>query len=177
MATLYIFLVSLIHLIIYSFNKIIFMKIKLSKLSKQLLSFTFLLFAIINFAIAENPTKWQLLTEQNGVQVYYRYENFDDNVNDIHQQMAVLKFVNTTNQNLSLEWDLEAWYNDVCTTCGKNDKEHHFSTQLNAGETKIGNFEKRATQRELLIFSKFTNMENRVSLTKFKLANLKISIL
>ncbi len=153
------------------------MKIKLSQLSKQILSFAIILLAFTTISKAENPTKWQLLTEQSGVQVYYRYENCDDNVNDLHQQMAVLKFVNTTNQNITAEWDLEAWYNDVCTTCGKKDKEQHFSTQLNAGETKIGNFEKRGTQRELLIFAKFTNMDNKVKLTKFNLANLKISIL
>lgn len=150
---------------------------KLFQLSRKFLAFSFVILAFIITAKAENPTKWQLLTEQNGVQVYFRYENFDDNVNDIHQQMAVLKFVNTTNQNLSLEWDLEVWYNGVCNTCGKKDKEHHFTTQLNAGETKTGNFEKRGTQRELLIFSKFNNMENKAVLTKFNLANLKISIL
>lgn len=153
------------------------MKINFSQFSKQIMIMFFALLAFSNFTKAENPTKWQLLTEKSGVQVYFRYENCDDNINDIHQQMAVLKFVNTTNQNLSVEWDLEAWYNNVCTTCGKNDKEHHFSTQLNAGETKIGNFEKRGTQRELLIFAKFNNMDNKVKLTKFNLANMKISIL
>lgn len=153
------------------------MKIKLYQLSKQILSFAIILLTCISITNAENPTKWQFLKEQSGVQIYYRYENCDDNVNGLHQQMAVLKFVNTTSQNITAEWDLEAWYNDICTTCGKIDKEHHFSTQLNAGETKIGNFEKRGTQRELLIFAKFTNMENKVELTKFNLANLKISIL
>jgi hypothetical protein len=153
------------------------MKNKLSQLSKQILIILFALIAFSANTKAENPTKWILHSEQNGVQVYYRYENCDDNVNDIHQQMVILKFVNTTNQNLSVEWDLEAYYNDICTTCGKKDKEQHFSTQLSAGEIKIGNFENRATQKELLIFAKFTKMESKVKLTKFNLANMKISIL
>jgi len=152
------------------------MKIKLSQSVKHFLLIIIAIFAVSIQTKAEYPVKWQLLTEKSGVQVFYRYEKIDDLANGIHQMMAVLKFVNTTNQNLSVEWDLEAFYNDICTTC-KKDKEYHFSTSLNAGETKIGNYDKRDKERGLLIFAKFTNMENRSELTKFNLANLRINIL
>jgi len=118
--------------------------------------------------------EWKLLMEKNGIQVYYVYENCDDVVNDIHQENAVLKFVNTTDKNLSIEWDLKIWYNGSCINCVKNDKEHHFSIQINAGETKKGSCETRLLNRELVIFSKFLNMENKSILTKFELQNVLV---
>jgi hypothetical protein len=118
--------------------------------------------------------EWKLLMQKNGVQVYYLYEDCHDIVNGIHQENAVLKFVNTTDKNLSIDWDLKIWYNGNCINCDKNDKEHHFAIQLNAGETKKGNCETRSQNRELVIFSKFLNMENKSFLTKFELQNLEI---
>lgn len=121
-------------------------------------------------------TEWKLLSEKNGVQIYFKYENCNDEVNDIHQENVVLKVVNTTNQNITIEWDTELWYNDNCRTCNMKNGENHNKIQLNAGETKIGSCEKRHQLRELVIFSKFTKYENKVNLTKFQLNNIVVNI-
>ncbi len=115
--------------------------------------------------------EWKLLMEKNGIQVYYSYEDCHDIVNGIHQENAVLKFVNTTDKNLSIDWDLKIWYNNNCVNCDENEKEHHFTLKLNAGETKKGSCETRSKNRELVIFSKFLNMENKSTLSKFELQN------
>ncbi|MFZ4414134.1 MAG: hypothetical protein ACOYOV_13710 [Bacteroidales bacterium] len=124
----------------------------------------------------QQPTKkeWKLLFEKNGVQVYAIYEDCDDIINGIHQENAVLKFVNTTDRNLSIDWDLKIWYNGSCVNCDKNEKEHHFATHLKAGETKRGSCETRNINRELVIFSKFLNMENKSVLTNFELQNVQV---
>ncbi len=119
--------------------------------------------------------EWKLLMEKNGVQVYYVYEECHDITNGIHQENAVLKFVNTTNKKLTIDWDLKIWYNGKCVNCDKNDKEHHFAIQLNAGETKKGSCETRYKNRELVIFSKFLNMKNKSTLSKFELHNVKVN--
>ncbi len=116
--------------------------------------------------------EWKLLFEKNGVEVFAIYENCDDIVNGIHQENAVLKFVNTTDKNLSIDWDLKIWYDGSCVNCDKNEKEHHFTLHLNAGETKRGSCETRNINRELVIFSKFLNMENKSVLTNFELQNV-----
>jgi hypothetical protein len=120
--------------------------------------------------------EWKLLMEKNGVQVYYTYENTNDVINGIHEENAVLKLVNTTDKNLVIDWDLKIWYNESCVNCDKNEAEHHFSIQLNAGETKKGSYETRNINRSLIIFSKFLNMENKSVLTKFELQNLSIQL-
>jgi len=122
-------------------------------------------------------TDWKLLTEKNGVKIYFKYENCSDEVNDIHQENVVLKVVNTTIQNIIVEWDSELWYNDNCRTCNMKNGENHNKIQLNASETKIGSCEKRHQLRELVIFSKFTKYENKVKLTKFQLNNVTVNII
>jgi len=121
--------------------------------------------------------EWKLLIEKNGVQVYYIYEDCHDIINGIHQENAVLKFVNTSDKNLTMDWDLKKWYNGSCANCDKNDAEHHFSIQLNGGETIKGSCETRNTKRELVIFSKFLNMENKSVLTKFELQNIVVKLI
>ncbi len=146
----------------------------------------FVMVAFLNsFSIGQQSVKksdqqqakkeWKLVAEKNGIQVYSVYENCDDNVNDIHQENAVLKFVNTTDQKLAIAWDLKIWYNGECINCDKNESEHHFAIQLNAGETKKGSCENRNISRELLVFSKFLNMENKYLLTKFELQNINVN--
>ncbi len=139
-----------------------------------------LLVLISNLGFSGNPTvnnqsikpkAWTLLMEKSGIQVFYKYADCNDEKNGIFQEMAYLKFVNTTNMNVALDWDLKRWLDDKCVNCDSNNPEHHFSFKLNAGETKSGTCENRSDFRELSIFSKFLNMQNRTTLTKFSLEN------
>ena len=144
----------------------------------------FVLIAIIsNFGFSGNPSvnnqaikpkTWTLLMEKNGIQVFYKYADCNDLKNGVFQEMAYLKLVNTTNLNVSIEWDLKRWYDDKCVNCDSNNPEHHLSFKLNAGETKSGSCENRFEVRELSIFSKFLNMENKSVLTKFSLDNFVV---
>lgn len=119
----------------------------------------------------QKPKTWTLLFEKSGIQVFYKYADCNDVKNGIFQEMAYLKLVNTTNLNVTLDWDLKRWLNDKCVNCESNNPEHHFSFKLNAGETKSGSCENRFEFRELSVFSKFLNMDNKATLTKFSLEN------
>ncbi len=121
--------------------------------------------------------EWKLFTNKDGIQIYFKYEECHDIKNGIHQEEVVLKLVNTTDKNIQISWDLEKWYNDNCKGCDTFDKENHFSIMINASETKIGSCETRYDFRELIIFSKFLNMENTSTLTKFNIKNITTTIL
>lgn len=122
----------------------------------------------------DQPKAWTLLINNSGIQVFYKYADCNDVKNGLFQEMVYLKVVNTTNLNVILDWDLKRWLNDDCVNCNTNEKEHHFSIKLNSGETKSGNCENRGILRELVIFSKFLNMENKQKLTKFSLDNFTV---
>jgi len=117
---------------------------------------------------------WTLYMEKDGIQVYSMYEDCNDKVNGIHQENVVLKFVNTTGKNLSVDWDLILWYSDKSINNDNSDKEYHFSIHLNAGETKAGSCKNRNKSKEMVIFSKFLNMENKSVLNEFELRNFDV---
>jgi hypothetical protein len=123
---------------------------------------------------AEQPKSWTLLMEKSGIQVFYKYADCNDLKNGIFQEMVYLKIVNTTNLNVVLDWDLKTWINNECSNCTNNSKEHHFSIKVNAGDFKSGSCETRSEFRELAIFSRFLNMENKYLLTKFSLENFTV---
>jgi hypothetical protein len=119
-----------------------------------------------------SATEWQLYKEYTGVQIYYRSLECHDVHNGIHQQVIILKFVNTTDTDLDLTWNAKLWFNGVCINCENTDDEHTFRLALKGGESLVGSCN---SPSELQIFSKFLNHESKTQLTNFELADLSIS--
>lgn len=126
-----------------------------------------------SLTINAQETDWKLYKETNGVQVYQMTKECHDDANGLHQELILLKVINTTSQNMKVSWTLEAWYDNKCTTChNPDDPEYQFSVKVNAGESVSGSCDISEGQT-LKIFKGFLNKENTAKLTKFELNNLK----
>ena len=113
---------------------------------------------------------WNLYKTQDGVQVFYKIEECHDVSNGIHKEIIDIKIVNTNSYAIRIQWKNELWYDNECWTCG-NDKENFIKNELMANETLGSSCD---LNRELTIFSKYLNYDNKPVLTKFELSNIKV---
>lgn len=133
-----------------------------------------MLFAGGNIPIEELTGEWQLDREESGVLIYLKRIECHDNQNGIHQEVILTKLVNTTQVKLSVEWDMELWYDGQCRTCAPEaEEEYHYVVELDAGETVMGNCDKRCPI-QLRYFIRFLNYEDVASLSNYEMANLKV---
>jgi len=136
-----------------------------------------LIFSIITHA--EAPNNWTTYYSDNDVKIEYQYTNceYSDRFN---QEFVILKMTNLTNNNLSISWVNESWYDKKCINCSENRTDEASNkvlipaNQLVAGDCDI--------QDNLRIFSKFSDriedmpgIKKIVELTKFELKNINIS--
>jgi hypothetical protein len=128
---------------------------------------------------AESPKKWTNYHSNNDVKIEYQYVNceYSDRFN---QEFVILKITNLTNNNLSVNWINESWYDKKCINCAENrTDEASNKVFIPANKIVIGDC---SIQDDLRIFSKFSDkIENMpgvkkiVELTNFKLKNINIS--
>ncbi len=119
-----------------------------------------------------DKVKWQLYSELNGVQIFYKNVECNDVHNGIYSEYVYFQIVNTTDIPMEVSWDEEIWRDNKCMSCGKNPAEFHKELTLDSGDIIEPTCK---TKRELKIFSKFLNNISASELTKFKLNNLTIN--
>lgn len=130
------------------------------------------LLAILSFIVFQtNVSGWQTYKTLPQVDIMYKMEQCHDEVNGMHREYAILKFVNKTNNKLKLTWNLERYEGTSCSTCGKD--EYNYSLELNPNETIEGNC---VTQDRLTtVFVKHLDLPNHTTFTKFELGNLTVT--
>jgi hypothetical protein len=135
------------------------------------------LLVLTNPAISATPggeKDWTLLKTVQGVQVFYQYGECHDNANGLHYEYVYLKFVNTTQADVVVNWTEELWYNGKCRTCQGSADQPLFTLKLNAGQTREGACGQNIPEK-MRIFSKFLNYDNKPELTKFELVNFAVT--
>ena len=146
----------------------------------RITTFTLILSIIMSINThAESPNNWTTYYSHNDVKIEYQYTNceYSDRFN---QEFVILKMTNLTNNNLSISWDNESWYDKKCINCSENKTDEASNkvlipaNQVVSGDCYI--------QDNLRIFSKFSDriedmpgIKKIVELTKFKLKNINIS--
>ncbi|MCF8330876.1 MAG: hypothetical protein K9H84_00325 [Bacteroidales bacterium] len=143
---------------------------------KNFASFVFIIsifLALLTTSAKAQQADWTLYKEVNGIQIFQKSTECHDVTNGLHQEIILLKFVNTTSRDMEMSWTLEAWYDGKCVTCNdQNNPEYQFSQQVKGGESVSGtcNIEEGRTLR---IFKGFLDKKNTSSLTKFELKNIQ----
>lgn len=127
----------------------------------------------VNYSDIEN--EWKLYQEKNGVQVYYKKAERNDEANGIFKEVILLKLVNTTNTKFEIQWKAENWYDGKCWNCDKDTKEQISSLVLDAGESQEGIAERDTEYPQLRIFSRFLNYDDKPELTKFRFVNFEVN--
>lgn len=125
---------------------------------------------------------WTLFTEVDGVEVYQKSANCHDLSEGYHRRHVLLRFVNTTDQQVEISWFIETWYDGNCSTCHEpEDPEHFRSITLEPGESTEGtcSFHEGAT---LKVFETFLTPEGEklqddvAELSNFDLHNLTVTL-
>jgi hypothetical protein len=114
---------------------------------------------------------WKLYETVNGVEIYYKSEECHDINKGMHKEHVLLKFVNTTEQVVLVNWNNHLWYDEKCLTCVE-DPEHKFSLTLQPAESKEGGCDENS-DITLKVFSRFLNYTDKPELTTFELSDLK----
>ena len=128
---------------------------------------------VTRFSFANSgDNDWILHKEVNGIKIYYKYVDCNIPSQGYHQEIVLLKFVNTTQTPLKIKWQREAWFQGKCTSCGLD--EYKFELSIPAGETIVGDCD-LYTPQKLKIFSKFLDLKSDVKLEKFNLAVLEVT--
>jgi hypothetical protein len=118
-------------------------------------------------------TEWQLDKVVDGVQIYLKKVDCNDEANGIFQEMILVRFVNTTQKNLRLSWDMLLWYDGKCTTCESTDGEYHYVVALEAGGIKEG-ICTAGSPGELRFFVRFLNYDHIPVMTQYRMADFTV---
>lgn len=108
------------------------------------------------------------------INLSYRYHNCNDAENGIFKEYAFFTITNKTEESIRVSYKKELWYNNKCTTCNVEGKEHNYSIVLNPKESKTGSCATK--EKSLAIFSKMLNMK-KSELSKFELTNISTTII
>ncbi len=131
-----------------------------------------------NEIMAQNQnfsTEWQLYKDVNGIHIYSKQIECNDEANGLFQEVVILKFVNTTKNDFTIKWDYELWYDNKCWTCdSKNSKENQKSISIDSQQVVVGDCENK--NKVLRIFKRYTNHNDTSVLTKFELKNIITTI-
>lgn len=121
-------------------------------------------------ALAQNA--WTNYSRTPELEINYRYAECHDTQNGTHKSIVVLQFVNLTGNQLSVSYNKQAWYNDVCKGC-ENTPESRMGIRLAPYETRTGACDDKKT-KAVYIFDKMLDVKS-AALQKFELANLQIT--
>jgi hypothetical protein len=123
----------------------------------------------LTFSQAEN---WSLYQSVEGIDIYTQeVECLENKLPD--QTAYILKVVNKTNKNLTIEWDLAIWYNGKLVTGSVPSEENHQTVVLEKNEIRIGDCE--TPRGALYIIKGFKAASSTTKLTKFEFQNIQIS--
>ncbi len=147
------------------------------KLLKPVFISLLMLFSI-TLLTAQSSNDWTTYHEDNQVKIEYTYSNCEY-IEQFNSEFLVIKISNYTNNEITINWKEELWYNNNCINCESDSDESNKQIIVAANTTIQGNC---TNQNALRIFSKFTEdlakmpgVDKIVSLTEFQLKNLNIS--
>ncbi|MEX1002005.1 MAG: hypothetical protein WDZ35_07810 [Crocinitomicaceae bacterium] len=128
-------------------------------------------FFFSTLAVAQD-TEWELYATVDGVEIYTRsVDCYAKNIPD--QKAVIIKVVNTTGEQLNIEWDEAIWYNGEPVKENATDDENHYTISLPPNKSVEGECE--TPRGALYIYKDFITYETDVKLTKFELQNIKVS--
>jgi hypothetical protein len=128
-------------------------------------------FIITNSVIAQ-VTDWKLYSAVDGVEIYtIETDCFAKNIPD--QKAVIIKVVNTTNEDKTVEWDKVLWYNGEKITHDVGDDENHYSVTITKNATQEGSCD--TPYGPFYIYKDFITYDAKSKLTKFELENIKVS--
>lgn len=117
---------------------------------------------------------WSTYQETDQIKIEYSENECSPAGNDITAKFYVFKVTNKTANEISVSWNLQAYFNDQCRTC--NNPEYNFTFVVSANGFVQGTCGVSANPA-LNIFKEWINnrhIKNNEKLTKFELINIRV---
>lgn len=131
-------------------------------------------FALVNVLIFSfflvNSQNWEVINETSDYKIEKKTVECNDDYNGIYKEFVFLKFSNLTQDQLTINYRLELYYDDVCRSCN-NSAENNSVLVLEPSSSVEGSCDSR--DRRVKIFSKFLNY-SKAELTDFNVVGVKI---
>lgn len=116
--------------------------------------------------------EWTLYSTVDGVEIYTTEADcFAKNIPD--QKAIIVKVVNTTAQDITIEWDKAIWYNDEPVKTNITDDEMHYTVNVKQNSTQEGTCD--TPYGPFYIYQDFITYKTETKLTKFELQNVKVT--
>jgi hypothetical protein len=133
-----------------------------------------LLTLLVTFSFTSfSQDNWTLYKTNSGINIYSMSANCYPK-NGMAQTAVLFKFENTTNQQITIEWDTRIWYNNKESTDNVSEGERHIT--LNLLPNQIIESDTELTNTKLFLYKKFLNFDKSALLTRFELENIKVTI-
>ena len=133
-------------------------------------TFTIFLTALTFLSFSQvKQNDWKLYKNINGIEINYKFQKCHDAHNGIHQELVLFQFVNTTDNDMKIEYDFSLVYTNSKTETSKTSEQHRQVLLKKRSVYESSCFE----NREYTIFSRFLNYEDKSELEKFELINIK----
>ena len=120
-----------------------------------------------------NSFDWITYVDNQEVKIEYKRTDCDLN-SGLDKQYFLLRVSNKTQNEISVNWEMDLFYNDDCKTCGIG--EYEWQIDLGAHQSVEGECT-NGSENKLRMFSKFidANYSNPAELTGFKFGNLTVN--
>ena len=134
---------------------------------------TTLLFVLLfaNLFSQEAKSDWISYQKVDGITINFKYVECNDTKNGIFQELVVFQFVNKSDKDVDLSFDLLLLYSRGGAKLS-SESEQHRSIILKRNAVIESNC---SDNREFTIFSKFLNYTDKSELDKFDINNIKIT--
>lgn len=119
------------------------------------------------------PNNWTTILDNNKVELKYQFIECNDPDNGLYAEYAFLTATNKTNSPVNISWTLHMYYNNECISCDGS-SEHARKLTLQPNESISANCD-LSSNSSLKIFSKWTQLKNKRTLTKIEFVNISIT--
>ncbi len=130
---------------------------------------------VLSYTAQSQSTDWTLHSNEKGISFYSKTAECHIVQEGMHQETMLLKLVNTTNNDVTVSFNLEIWSDKIQMNKESMD-EFYYSIPLKAGESVEGKCEQLLNSpHRLEIFVQFLERDTRGPImTHFSIVNLKV---
>lgn len=121
-----------------------------------------------------HPTEWISYIKNDKISIEYKYIECNPSIG-YDSEFIVFKITNLSAGNITLNWNMNLYYNGVCKTCDYLD-EYGYSLTIPKGQDIEGDCTLESIH-QVKIFSKFIDSQakNTALLTAFEFGNLTLT--
>ncbi len=144
------------------------------RMNRLFFALSFLLIAGFSFGQETSDIKqWKQIQSVDGITIFSRKGDCNQPKVASYTEEVYLKFTNTTDQVVYVEWSYDVTYGDKCYNCDGENQEMTQTIKLQPNSSIEGVCGDKNDLR-LRIFSKFTNMDNPEPMTDYNVKNVVV---